>query len=140
MATYDPSQVIVSLGISDVTGFADGTFITISPNAESFTRTVGADGEVAFAKSNDNTYNITLTVLQTSSANDALSGFAALDQATNSGAFPIGIVDLSGNSIFFAAEAKIQQTADVEYSKEITERAWTIITGQAAINFVGSVI
>lgn len=139
MAIYDPSQVIVSLGTSDVTGFADGTFITISPNSEQFTRVVGADGEVAFAKSNDFTYNITLTVLQTSSANAALTAFAEFDRLSNSGAFPIGIADLSGSAKFFAAEARIQQSADVEYSKEISERAWTIITSQA-VNIVGSII
>ncbi len=139
MGLYDPASVYVTIGGVDITGYADGTFISIVPNAEGFTRIVGADGEVAFAKSNDNTYNITLTLLQTSTSNTVLSGLLTADIEANGGAFPISITDLQGNSLFFSPVARSQQAPDTEYSKEVGERAWTIITAQATVNLVGGI-
>lgn len=137
--TYDPKQVVVTFLGVPLQGFADGTFITITPSAERFTKAVGADGEVARGKSNDNTSEVTLTLIQTSESNTYLSSVQLADRTTNAGAGPLSIADLQGQSLFFTESAWIRQEPDVEYAKEVGERAWVFDTGQSASNVVGGI-
>jgi len=135
--TFDPKQCIITYGGVQLSGFADGTFLSIVPNAESFTRVVGADGEVARNKSNDSTYNLTMTFLASSASNDYLSTVYLADKVSNSGSLPFTVADLSGTTVFFTESCWIQQAPDVEFAKEITERAWALQTGQADEYFIG---
>jgi hypothetical protein len=68
VGTYDPKKVIITLGGVPIGGYADG-FVQIDPNSETWTKKVGADGEVARALSNDNTHTIQITLMQTSLSN-----------------------------------------------------------------------
>lgn len=135
--TYAPDLVITSVNGVPITGFADGTFISISPAADRFTKTVGADREVARAKSNDNTYEVTITLLSTSLSNDYLTSLLNADKLANAGKFVLQIKDLNGTTLFFWQSAWIKTPPTVEFSKEITERAWVIDTGQADIEYIG---
>jgi hypothetical protein len=135
--TYDPKQVIITFGAHIFSGFADGEFITITPTSERFTKMSGADGEVARSKSNDNTHEVTITLLQTSISNQYLSGIVALDRFGNAGKAPLKITDLSGNALFIWNEAWIRQPPDVSFDKEITERAWVFDTGQVVSEVYG---
>ena len=49
--TYDPSSVVASFAGVPLGGFADGTFIGVERNNDSFTLMVGAGGEAARARS-----------------------------------------------------------------------------------------
>lgn len=128
--TYDPLQVSVILGSHIVTGFADGTFVSIERNNQTFELVSGASGETARAKSNDRSGTVTITLMQTSESNSVLSGFAAADELSNSGKFPIIVKDNNGDSLYEATEAWVQQPASVEFSKEISEREWVLETGE----------
>jgi hypothetical protein len=134
--SYDPNQVIIIYGGVPISGLADGTFIQVT-NADAWSKKVGADGEVGRSKSNDYTSEVTLTLMQTSSSNNYLSGIVAIDKASNAGALPLQILDLSGTSLHFWPQAWIRKTADAGYSKEIGDRAWVFDTGQPAQNVVG---
>lgn len=80
---------------------------------------------------------MTLTLKQSSPSNDVLSGFMAIDEATNAGVVPVLIKDLSGNSIYFGAQAWINQYANSTFGKDISDRQWTLTLAEADI-FVGS--
>lgn len=137
--TYDPKLVTVIFGGVPISGFADGTFVTVTPAAERFTKTVGADGEVSRAKSNDKTAEVALTLIQTSPSNDYLSSILAIDNASNLGKLPLQIVDLSGTTVQSWSEAWLKQPPDLEFSKETGERAWMFDTGQPDVeNFGGN--
>ena len=43
--TYDPGQVIITFGPIILEGYADGTFVSIEQNEQSFALTVGSSGE-----------------------------------------------------------------------------------------------
>ena len=123
---YDPKEVSVIVGGHIVTGYADGTFLTVSRNKDAFTLGVGADGEGARSKSNDKSGRLTLTLLQSSASNDVLSGFATADEIANGGQVPVLVKDNNGTTIVEAATAWIVKKADVEYSHEITNREWIV--------------
>ncbi len=139
--TYDSSQVNIIVGGIPVTGKADGTFLSINSPTERYTKTVGADGEVSRVKTNDNTSEIVITLLQTSLTNNYFSTLLLADRLTNTGVVSIQITDLSGSELHFWESCWIRQPPDSEFSKEIGERAWTFDTGQAVIeNYGGAVI
>lgn len=135
--TYNPKRVIIVYGGVPITGYADGTFISVAPSSDRFSKTVGADGEVARSKSNDNTHEVTITLLSTSLSNSYLSGILTLDKISDAGALPLQIIDLSGGELFFWPQAWIRTPPTADFSKEISERAWVFDTGQAVQEFIG---
>jgi len=135
--TYDPAEVIVTFFGVPITGFADGEFVTITPSSERFTKTVGADGLVSRVKSNDNTHEVTITLVKTSLSNDYLSGILAADRFGNAGKGTLQIVNLGGTTLFAWEEAWIRQPPDVSEDKTITDKAWVFDTGQATIESYG---
>ena len=135
--TYDPKNVIVTIAGIPMSGFSDGTFLEVDRNEATWNTVVGADGFVTRGKTNNFTGTMTLTLKQSSPSNDVLSGLLALDEATNTGVFPILVKDLSGNSIYFSANAWITQYANSTFGKDINDRQWTLMLDSADI-FVGS--
>ena len=124
--TYDPKAVVITVGGAPMSGFADGTFLTVDRDENAFTKVTGADGTSTRVKSNNRSGSLTLTLKQSSPSNDILSGFAALDELTNSGVVPILIKDLSGNSLFFSATGWIQKYPSSDFAKEISNREWVM--------------
>ena len=51
--TYDPKAVAVLIGGVPIGGFADGTFISVERDNDTFQKVSGSDGIVSRAKSNE---------------------------------------------------------------------------------------
>lgn len=128
--TYDPKRVIVTFGGVPIFGFADGSFVSVTAANDRFTKKVGADGEVARVRGNDDTSEVTITLMATSPSNTYLSQILGVDRLTNLGQLPLQIVDLSGSVLFFWPLAWIKKAPDVEFSKEVGDRAWVFDTDQ----------
>lgn len=135
--TYDPKQVIITVGGVALSGFTDGTFLEIDRSEATWNMVVGADGLVTRGKTNNFSGTMTVTLKQSSPSNDVLSGFMAIDEATNQGVVPVLIKDLSGNSIYFSARAWITQYANSSFGKEISDRQWILNLDELDV-FVGS--
>jgi hypothetical protein len=130
--TYDPKKVIITLGGVPITGYADGTFVQIDPNSETWTRKVGADGEVSRSLSNDNTHTIQITLKQTSLSNAYLRTVMNADKLTGLGMLPLSFTDLSDMEIHFWPQAWVSTEPSTGRAKEETDVQWTIHTGQEA--------
>ncbi len=124
--TYDPAQVVVTFLGNILTGFGPDTFLTVERESDAFSDEVGADGEVARARSRDRRGTVTLTLLQSSLSNDVLSAAAAADELGGLGVGPLLIKDLTGATLVAAESAWVRKIANVEYGKEITAREWMI--------------
>lgn len=135
--TFDPAQVLVSFHGYQLSGFADGTFIQASRTTDSFSKVVGADGEVARVKSADDSGQIKFTVLQTSAANDVLSSELAKDELNGTNIGAVFVKDLRGNTLISGDEAWLVKPADVSLGKDLAEREWTIDVAHMAVT-VGS--
>ena len=137
LRTFDPRLVNILIGGVPMQGFADGTFLSIDRDEDAFVKVVGADGTSTRIKSNNRSATLTLTLKQSSPSNDVLSGFAALDELSNTGVVPVLVKDNSGNSIYFSATGWVQKYPLSEFSKEISNREWTLDLVDTDI-FVGS--
>ncbi len=136
--TYNAARVVVIYNGFNITGFADGTFINITMQNDGITTQVGADGELARAVNADRRCTVTVTLQQTSPANDFLSTMFAVDALNCGGRIgPILVQYLCGYTLFAASEGWIFKPADIEFGKEVTTRAWAIHTGAPGVYLVG---
>lgn len=139
VSTYNPEEVIFLLaGILPVSGYTDGTFISIKKDVQTFTSTTSTDGAQSRLYINSSAYTITLVLSNLSSSNDFLTKLHALDQVTQRGKFPLLIKDLNGSSLFVAATCWIEQIPEVTFSNEITSRTWVFRTNQGVLNVGGN--
>lgn len=137
--TFDPGQVTVSVDGITISGFADGTFIIAERTEESFTKVVGADGQVSRSKSNNRSGTFTITLLQTSPSNETLSALLARDEKNGNAIVPVLIKDNLGTSRLFTGTGWIQKMPNVEYGKEISNREWVIDCAEMDFNIAGNV-
>jgi len=141
VTNFDPKKVIVIFGGVPIGGFADGTFVEISANdEEGFKKVVGADGEVARAQSNDNTHQITITLLQSSQSNQHLSTVRNADKLTGKAIQPLAITDMNGSTLKYWPQAWLRGDPTEGFGKEVGERPWTFDTGQLAEGNVGGLL
>lgn len=131
--TYNPKEVIMTLGNHIVTGYAEDSFIGIDPNGDGVTKKVGCDGEIVRSISPDNTYIVKLSVNQYSATNSFLQKRLQQDKKTGDGMFPILIKDLKGGMVFSAESAWPSKPASRGYGKEAGNREWEIHTGEATL-------
>ncbi|MDR2952562.1 MAG: DUF3277 family protein [Treponema sp.] len=141
VSNYDPKKVILTFGGVPITGFTEGTFIGIAANdSDAFKKKVGADGEVGRAQSNDNTHNVTITLMQSSASNDYLSNIFNADRLSGTQMLPLSITDLNGKSLRSWPQAWIKGDPNWDFAKELSDRQWVLDTGQAATNVNGGLI
>lgn len=139
LRTFDPASVSLILGGTPLSGFADGTFISVTRSNDSYTKTVGADGvDTTRVKSVDKSGEITITLAQTSPSNDFLTSLAEADERDNSGVVDLLVKDNSGNSEFSAAFAWVKKPADAEYGKEVATREWVIDAADIVMGVKGN--
>ena len=127
--TYSADEVSLSIaGYTIDSGFADGEFVSIEMASDDFSDKVGADGEVARAKTNDRRATIKIKLLQTSQGNDLLSGLRTLDingpNGAGVGAFLLR--DRSGLMVAQAGKCWISKAPTVARGREIVEYEWTL--------------
>lgn len=135
--TYAPNQVKIVMGALPISGLAEDTFVTVAEIGEGIASVVGVDGEVARSMSRDSRLRITLTLMQTSASNAALTALHQADRATDgNGVVPISVTDLRGTSLHASDAAWIVKMPDAGYGAKVGSREWVIETGPA-INVIG---
>ncbi|MCM3413521.1 phage structural protein [Metabacillus litoralis] len=111
--TYNPKKVSAIIDGVFGTGFMDGTFISAEKNEDDVTPHVGAQGDVTFAESADNTGTITMTFKQSSST---LPYLRALRNEKR--IFPIQVIDSNTNTRVGGNEARIVKMPNKEFAAE----------------------
>jgi hypothetical protein len=132
MRVYDPKQCAVTFANVQLTGWADGDFITIANASDAFTAQVGTDGEVTRSRTNNNMATITIRTMQSSPVNDLLSALHRMDLLLPNGAgvAPFQLQDLNGTSDYFAEHAWIVKAPDAKFGREAAEREWTLTAAE----------
>ena len=138
--TYDPAQVQVTVGGAILTGFGDGTFITITRTQNSFTSQVSPDGkELIRTKINDRSALLTFTLQQVSVANLILSNLANRDEVDSDGVVPVQIIDLtSEDTIFVSGKGWIEKPPDGIFANTPQGRAWLIRLAEVPMTHGGT--
>lgn len=134
--TYDPKQMLLTFMGSLIDGWFDGTYLTVEQDEDSFMLKVGADGEKARARNNNQAGKITFTLMQSAPANDVLSGYMLADRLLGAGIGPTALRDGLGTTLASCPDAYLLKPAKVERGKEILGTEWTIICPSLQL-FVG---
>ena len=131
--TYNPKEIIISLGNHMVSGLADDSFVSIEPNGDGVTKKIGCDGEIVRSVSPDDTYVVKLSLLSTSPTNAWLQNKYNQDVQTGSGMFPLMVKDLRGGMLFSTEAAWPSKPAARGYGKESGNREWELQTGSGVL-------
>ncbi len=120
--TYDPKKVKVIFGSEIISGVDEGTFINVETQGDGITAIVGCDQEIV--RSIDPTSilkQITVTLLQSSSSNDALSLIYDMDNQNGAGILPLAIKDLTGTSFLMSDQAWITKKPNFQRGKTASD-------------------
>lgn len=131
MKTYDFKQVACVVGANLISGYAEGDdSIMIEKLSESWTMSIGADGESTRSKTNNNGARITLKLNKSSDSNDILNGFYQADKLSNGGLFPFLVKDNNGRELHLAEQCFIEKAPDPKFGSAAGEREWILLTGE----------
>ena len=131
MKTYDPKKVIISLGTHSVTGYSDGTFVSIEASGDGTSKKTGCDGEVVRSLDPDSSAKLSITLLQSSPTVAYCQQQYDKDKSTGEGFFPVLVKDLKGGLVFSAKEGWVVKPPNREFGKEASDREIEIDTGEA---------
>lgn len=123
MAVYDFKKVNVIINGRYVTDYADGSVVSISRNSDTYNKAIGAKGETDYAKTNDSSGTVTITLKDTSYSNRWLTEYAEEGKFLEVSVIDsnaAGFVKVSGN------RCVIMRPADISKGQEIGQREWTI--------------
>jgi hypothetical protein len=123
--TYNAKEVAVIVGGFILSGFADGQFVNIVPNADLYELTVGTDGEGTRSAQNNKSAQITIDLLQSSESNAILESFASSGET-----FPFLLKDNSGSTLYSAVTAWIRRRPDATFDRTATSRSWVLETDE----------
>lgn len=123
---YAASDVQVIVGTRALRGKSEGTFVKVSRDEDSFTKKVGADGEVSRARTSNRSGKIEVTLDATSEDNAYLQALMNTDENTGNGIVPAKVMDQSGSYVAIAAEAWVMKPSDMEFGRDVKERTWTV--------------
>jgi hypothetical protein len=137
--TYDPKQDKVSFGGVVLGGFADGTFIKVERDEDTFSRKTGAAGEQVWIRNRNRGGKVTLTLMQQSQSNDALSAFMAADELLGTGVQPLFIAEVNGTTLVHAGEARVAKPPVVNRSKDAETVEWVMDCADIDV-FVGGLV
>lgn len=131
--TYDSKKIAIIVGGFPLSGFSESSLVKVTRSADSWKKTVSADGPVTRSKENDLSGEFTFSLLQTSQSNDILTGFALLDEQSNSGIVSVLVKDLNGTTLYSAAEAWIKKPPEGGAEKDAKDRSWVLDCAQLSI-------
>lgn len=132
LTTYSPEFTDLIISNEEmthtVTGFSEGTFLSIEPFEDRITAVYGAKGEAYRAVSAVRAFDLTATLSQTSHSNDVLTLLLRNDRETLDGTFTITLKDSSGTTIFTDRCAYIgtEPTQSFAGGGTLESREWTI--------------
>jgi len=123
--TYNPKKVAVIVGGFQMSGFADGEFVTVAMDEAQWELKVGTDGEGTRSKSN-NFGTIKIMLMQSSDSNAILQSFWTADRLNDAGVVPVLIKDNSGKTLHAAAQAWIEKQPESKFGKTSESREWVL--------------
>ncbi len=138
MKHYHPEEVDFIVNGVAMSGFAAGSFITITQVEDSFKPVVGADGQTTRTRNNNRNATAACKLMQTSESNAILSALHEVDSSTPGGAGVVAIMirDKQGLTLFVSTAAWITKPPTQDFDTDATSREWLFYAVNPK-NFVG---
>lgn len=133
LGNYSPESMVIVLSKGDfvhtITGYADGTFLTIDRITPASELYVGADLSTGRVKRRNKASTITLTLMQHAASNAVMQALQRADEDDDIGnewVFAITIKDLSGTGVWSSNQAFIATNPSTTFSTTTETRDWVI--------------
>ena len=120
MKSYDPKKVNLIVNGITITGFADGSMISVERNEDSIVPHVGTKGEVSVAESADESGEITINLASTS---PQVQYFVQLSKQKGDDAdFSVSIVNMNTNGVSLSSnDCRVKKLPQIEFGDEVDE-------------------
>lgn len=144
LGTYSPEDVVCIISndnfVHTLSGFTDGTFLSITRVTPGSTLYTGADGTNARTIRDVRNLDITFTLHQSAESNDVLTQLFELDAAArnNSHLFNITIRDNTGRTLISSPTCFIGTSPDVDFATDISDRQWVLHSVGSKVNVGGN--
>jgi hypothetical protein len=132
---YDPNAITCLVSLIPISGFADGSMVTVETEGEDFVDVCGTDGMVVRSKNLDKRATATIRLMQSSTSNDDLSALRLQDELAGNGAGvgPFLLKDDQGSTLVVAEKSWIMKPPVTDFDKQAKEREWKIRLAKAVI-------
>lgn len=124
--SFDLTKVVFTIDGVPITGFQDGDAIVIKADADLWSKTVGADGEVVRSRVNNPAGSVDVNLLYSSMSNSYLNTIKALDRALGQGTVAMQVVDLASGTTVIVPQAWVKRQPDITFGREAGPRTWTM--------------
>lgn len=136
---YDAAQHFLTIGGFPITGFQDGSTISVEHDNDRVTRQADIDGRgVVFNKSNNALGTVTFTLNEGSPANAFLSQMHADFQSRAGGVEPLFFKDGNSGSTGESDGCVVQAVPGLGGGSESEGREWVLGTGQLRIKHLAA--
>ena len=135
-ASYIPSAVTIVINhpATNTThvlgGYSSDSVVSIEFPDETWTETVGIDGQTYRVHRLDRTYRATISLSQTSRSNDVLNAIAQYDERDMTGLdglFTCTITDKAGRSYVYSNQCFLKKPQTQEFGSSLSNREWVIV-------------
>jgi hypothetical protein len=124
---YNPSEVGVDFGGKSMSGFAEGSFITVTEDEDRVGVVKGIDGSVVFSRVEAGYFVVKLSVLQTSDFNDVLDSHAEANRLGPGLSFvKFSVRDQNGRALHTTQTCIVKKVPESEYDQKAKARTWEL--------------
>lgn len=130
LGSYSPESLVVTMSKGNfnhrLTGFADGSFLTVTRLVPASTPYIGADLTGGRTKRKNRSATASFTLHQFSQSNKVLQDLQRADEEDDGNAwvFNLLIKDMSGQTSIFSSQTVIQTTPDASFGTDAEQRTW----------------
>lgn len=136
---YDPSKVLLNWNGVLITGYQDGTFVTIEYTEANFMTHVGSLGDVTRTRNLSKLAKMSITLMAQAPCNDLLMAKALLDLDTGVAYGPLSFSEINGNTSVHGAYAWCEKIPTIERAKESGPVKWEFMISAGEIQIGGAV-
>ena len=127
MDTFDPQKVTLVIAGNIISGFGEGSMLTLARDEETWITVVGTDGRVARSRNANKKGVLNFNLLATAPSNDVCSALHNADEATGIPPGAFQLIDQLGRTVCSGDETFFAKPADVEFDKQVTNRQWSLV-------------
>ena len=139
--TYSPKRLVLTVAGQRIEGFGDTDIVSVTLDEPKFVKYIGADGQVSRSFNPASSGRFTITLAQTSSANQILSAILLADVADNTGnlVVPVTLRDLNSSDTFYiGTNCWVENMPESNFGKEIDTREWVLDAEKIFYNISGN--
>lgn len=140
LGSYSPNDINISVNKIPISGFAPGTFVTVSYQSDAATMVEGSDGTPAISfRRGARGGTVKFTLMQTSLSNNVLSALLNGQKFAASGGASVecAVSNAQGGESAIMPRGAFAKEPDLTYAEGVESREYTLI-GQIFTDYAGN--